>query len=130
MSVSAGIAAGAAAQSAAATAAARAAKVTACTKYVQDYQHDRATVTEMREYAGCIDTLHPNPMPDGAAFAIKAAIVIVLACMVVGAVKGDGFRGSQTIADRGFAALMWAAAAAGTLLVGLLVIAGVAYVFS
>jgi hypothetical protein len=126
MSVSAGIAAGAAAQSAAAAVAARAAKVTACTQFVQGYQHDRATVAEMREYAGCVEAPHPTPVSDSTALGIKAAIVIVLVCMVIGAIRGDTF--DSGIGDRAFAAFFWAAGAAGTLLAGLLIFAGVAYV--
>ncbi len=58
----------------------------ACMSYVRGYEHERATVTEMREYAGCVDRLHPAPMESGDMMAWKFVIVVLLISMVAGAV--------------------------------------------
>lgn len=73
------IAASANANAAAANAAAARAKRIACMKYVPGYQHDRATVAEMRQYAECVEILHPEPLTGAEALWIKAAI---LACFI------------------------------------------------
>jgi hypothetical protein len=57
-------------------------------KYVQGFQNDTATTAEMREYAGCVQTLHPAPLSDGATWVVKAAILIVFAGIVAGGIKG------------------------------------------
>lgn len=69
------LAASANANAAAANAAAARAKRIACMKYVPGYEHDTATVTEMRQYAECVDILHPEPMTGGEVAWVKAAIV-------------------------------------------------------
>jgi hypothetical protein len=129
MSASAGIAAGAAAQSAIAANQAHQAKVTACTKFVKGYAHDTASVAEVRQYASCANTLFPEPVSDGASLAIKAAIVIVLVCFVIGAARGDGY-GDTSLSGRAYGALTWAIIAATTMVIGALGVLGVGYVFS
>ena len=59
----------------------------ACTAYVRGYEHDRATLTEMREYAGCIDRLHPKPIENGDLMAWKVVIAVLLVGMAVGVVR-------------------------------------------
>lgn len=132
MSVSAGVAAAAAAQSAAAAAAANAARVTACMKFVQGYAHDTASVSQMREYAGCIDTLYPSAMDADSALALKVAIVVVFVCLVIGAVRGfDSYSySSASFSDRVMGAVVWAGGSACVLLAAALVYTGVMYVAS
>lgn len=72
------IAASANANAAAANAAAARAKRIACMKYAPGYEHDTATVTEMRQYAECVEILHPEPMTGGEVVWVKAAIVVGL----------------------------------------------------
>ena len=74
------------AQAAAANAAAQEAARKACIGYVRGYEHDRATVTEMREYAGCIDRLHPAPMTGEALGVAKFAVLVIFAAMVAGVI--------------------------------------------
>ena len=74
------------AQAAAANAAAQEAARKACMGYVRGYEHDRATVTEMREYAGCIDRLHPAPMTEEASGVAKFAVLVMFAAIVAGIV--------------------------------------------
>ncbi len=75
------------AQAAAANVAAQEAKRKACMAYVRGYEHDRATVEEMREYAGCIDRLHPESMlTEGQLVAAKCAVLFVFAWIVVGVI--------------------------------------------
>lgn len=69
------LAASANANAAAANAAAARAKRIACMKYAPGYEHDTATVTEMRQYAECVEILHPKPMTGGEVVWVKAAIV-------------------------------------------------------
>lgn len=58
----------------------------ACAIAVRGYEHDGATVTEMREYAGCINRLHGSAWSDGELLAAKAAILFIFAAVVVGMV--------------------------------------------
>lgn len=117
----------AATQSAIAAAEAHAARVTACRKYMPGYTHDTASVEQQREYAGCVGVLQPSELPAGAEWVIKAAIVIVLVCMGIGAWKGDGY-GRPTIGDRVMASVMWAIASAAAMFGLALIAAGVIYV--
>lgn len=82
---------------AAAVAAAAAARRRAeCKVFVRGYEHDRATVSEMREYAECIDCLYPAPMSSGELYAAKFAILVLFAAVVIGAFlarHGDGVFG-------------------------------------
>lgn len=72
------------AQAVAANAAAQEAAHKACITYVRGYEHDRATVSEMREYAGCIDVLYPAPMTAEGLVVAKFAVLVIFAAMVVG----------------------------------------------
>jgi hypothetical protein len=72
------------AQAAAAAAAAQEAAREACMTYVRGYEHNHATVAEMREYAGCIDRLYPEPLSADAMTVLK----VVVALLLVGAVAG------------------------------------------
>lgn len=80
MAVASTAAAVAAANSAQAAAAARRAE---CAVTVKGYQHDKATVAEMRQYADCIDSLHPNPFEPGIGTLIVCSVL--LAGIVLGA---------------------------------------------
>jgi hypothetical protein len=75
------------AAAAAANAAAQEAARKACMAYVQGYEHERATVTQMREYAGCISRLHPTPLEPGELMAWKIVVAVLLVGMVVGVVR-------------------------------------------
>jgi uncharacterized membrane protein len=130
MSVSAGIAAGAAAQSAAAAAAANAARKTACMKFVKGYGHDAATVTEMREYADCIERLYPAPMTGGDVTATKLAIVFVFLCVALGAWKKRKDQYDGPIERYVVGGLMGLFAALLVLFLGFMAVAGIFYVVS
>ena len=90
------------AQAAAANAAAQDAARKACMAYVRGYEHDRATVTEMREYAGCIDRLHPAPMTEDALGVAKFAVVLMFAAVVAGVIWE---RREHSISDSWFGAI-------------------------
>ena len=75
------------AQAAAANAAAQGAARKACMAYVRGYEHDRATVSEMREYAGCINRLHPAPLEPGDLMVWKVVVGVLLLGMVAGIVR-------------------------------------------
>ena len=79
----------------AANAAAQEAARKACMAYVRGYEHDRATVAEMREYADCIDRLHPAPLEPGGLMAWKIVVAVLLIGMVAGIVREwrDSFSG-------------------------------------
>ena len=88
------IAASVNANAAAANAEAARAERIACMKYVQGYEHDKATIVEMRQYAECVERLHPEPMTGSEVLWVKAAIIAGLLAAVLGAAKGfkdDGF---------------------------------------
>ena len=46
-----------------------------CTAWIPGYQHDGASVDQMRHYAGCINWLHPAPSDDTASLWLKTAII-------------------------------------------------------
>lgn len=65
------------------------------------YEHDRATVTEMREYAGCVDRLHPAPLTEEALGVEKFAVLVLFAAAAAGVIwerrersMGDGWFGA------------------------------------
>lgn len=74
MAVASTAAAVAAANSAQAAAAARRAE---CAVAVKGYQHDKATVAEMRQYADCIDALHPDQFEPGIGMLVIAMTLLV-----------------------------------------------------
>ncbi len=85
MSTSIAISSAALASSAAANSAASAAKKTACMSYIQNYKAETATVEEMREYASCVERLHPNELSDGGIIAVKVLIVAAIVGIFIGA---------------------------------------------
>ena len=84
MSTSITISSAANAQATAANIAAQEAARIACLSYVQNYEHNHATVVEMREYANCIDKLHPNPMGADIIFALKLSVILLFVCVISG----------------------------------------------
>jgi hypothetical protein len=63
--------------------AAIAARRAECAVTVNGYQHDKATTAEMRQYADCIDTLHPEQIEPG--IGTLVVCTVLLAGMVLGA---------------------------------------------
>jgi hypothetical protein len=72
---------------AAANAAAEESARKACMAVVRGYEHDRASVAEMREYAGCIDRLYPTPMVPGDLMVWKVVVAVLLIGMAIGMVR-------------------------------------------
>ena len=52
--------------------------------YVRGYQHDASDVTQMREYAGCIERLYPEQMSRGELGAAKAGVFLLFIAVFVG----------------------------------------------
>lgn len=75
------IAVGASAQSSIAMQQAREAK---CVGVVDRFDSHTATTVEMREYASCVNTLHPAELSPGAESVFKVVFVIALLGMAVG----------------------------------------------
>ena len=69
----------ASAQAAAASAAAHAARVSQCKATIPNFDAQRATVSEMKEYAGCVETLYPTEIGADATVALKVLFVVALA---------------------------------------------------
>ncbi len=84
MSASTAIALSANSTAIAANAIAQEASRKACLGYVRGYNHDVATVEEMREYAGCIEKLHPAALEEGSLLVVKIMILIVFATTIGG----------------------------------------------
>ena len=55
-----------------------------CLGYVKGYNHDVATVEEMREYAGCVEKLHPADPAGNDLIVVKLMILIVFATTIGG----------------------------------------------
>jgi hypothetical protein len=107
-----------------------AAKTEACKATVKTYKPETATVAEMRGYAECVQRLHPNDLPGGALIVVKVAIVLVLLGAVVGAWKSYRERGYFGWFDVAMGFVMGATAVAAILFVGVLVLAGVGFLFT
>ena len=84
MSASTAIALSANSTAAAANAIAQEASRKACLAFVRGYNHDVATVEEMREYAGCIEKLHPADPVGNDLLVIKIIILIIFATTIGG----------------------------------------------
>lgn len=69
-----------------ASAAAREARVAQCKTVLPNFDAQRATVSEMREYSDCVGTLYPKEIGADATIALKVLFVIALAGMVGGTV--------------------------------------------
>jgi hypothetical protein len=81
----------ASAQAAAASAAAHAARVAQCKTVLPNFNAQGATVSEMKEYAGCVETLYPTEIGADATVALKVLFVVALAGMAVGAWRDRGY---------------------------------------
>ena len=84
MSASTAIALSANSTAIAANAIAQEASRKACLAFVRGYNHDAATVEEMREYAGCVEKLHPATLEEGSLLVVKIMILIVFATTIGG----------------------------------------------
>jgi hypothetical protein len=56
----------------------------ACAAMVVSYEHSRATVDEMRDYASCIQKLHPEPLDGSQLITVKVAILVILFSIAAG----------------------------------------------
>ena len=54
-----------------------------CMKYVPGYEHDHASLSQMREYTHCVQVLHPVE-PSGSSALIAGAGTLVLILSLVG----------------------------------------------
>ena len=69
----------ASAQAAAASAAAHAARVAQCKTVLPNFNAQGATVSEMKEYAECVEMLYPTEIGADATIALKVLFVVALA---------------------------------------------------
>lgn len=121
------IAGSSAAMSAAAAARASQAQDMACKSFLASYDAKLATVTDMKEYASCVERIYPESASGGEIIAMKVAIVLVLAAAVVGFVKPlAGF--DDGIFDRAMSSMMVAVVVLAFMLVLALVFLGIAFV--
>jgi len=74
----------AAASLAIATEAQSAANEAKCATLVSGYAHNTATVGQRKEYADCIDIMHPSPLTGGEVLFLK----LVILCAMIGAAIG------------------------------------------
>lgn len=116
-----------------ANAVAQAAALEACKARVIGYQHQTATVEEKRSYADCIKRLHPNPMTEGEAVAVKAAIAFCILAFFAGCVygwlKGEKLFGGS-LRDGIVWGVVWLLAAVTVCIAGPLVVKAVLFLFS
>lgn len=93
----------AASQAAIASASANRAHVERCKATMPNFDAKAATVSEMREYAGCVDALYPKELGTDATIVLKVLFVIALAGMIVGAWRERRFG----VGYAALAGLMW-----------------------
>jgi len=94
VAVSAAMAGAAVSQASIAQASARKAQIEQCKFTMPNFDAQSATVSEMREYAHCVEIMHPNEIGAATIIALKVLFVVALAGMAFGAWKGrhDGFQ--------------------------------------
>lgn len=85
VATSSAMAAVAASQAAIASAEAHRAHAERCKATMPNFDAKTATVSEMREYAGCVDALYPSEIGSDATIALKVLFVIALSGLVGGA---------------------------------------------
>lgn len=115
MSTTAGIAAASVAISAQNSAELSRIKKEQCVLYVERYESQGAAVAEMKQYAECVETLNPDPMPDGGIVLAKACVITLMLIAVIGLAFGT-FRGRQTAGDRLCAMFLYPLLAAALIL--------------
>ena len=74
----------AASQAAIATSAAHQARVAQCKVTIQNFDAQRSTISEMKEYAGCVDTLYPTEIGADVTIALKVLFVVALSGAAAG----------------------------------------------
>ena len=91
-------------QAAIASAQAHQALVERCKITMPNFNAQKATVTEMREYSFCVKTLYPEEMSDGMTVLLKVAFVVALAGMGAGAwsQRGSGWPDMIVVGILGF----------------------------
>lgn len=137
MSTSVAISSAALASSIAAQQAAREAQRASCVGIELGYRPELASPAAKHQYAQCIEILYPQPSTDlsgGELLAAKSAVAILLLVFVLGLVWGWRESCWESGFERGFSVFMHGLGATisvlGVGLAGLLLVAGVAYVFN
>ena len=96
------------------------AKVAQCKTLVPTFDAQRATVSEMKEYAGCVDTLYPSEISGDVVVVFKVLFAIALVGLAVGAWRGRdyGFECAAVGGVIGFIMAPVAVAFAGGVMLG------------
>lgn len=68
------------------------AKDMACTAFVRDYEHRRATTAEMRDYVYCVDRLYPQPVHESTVVYFKVTVLVILLATIYGGWFGYRYR--------------------------------------
>jgi len=89
MTTSLAISAGAAASANAANMRARKAEEASCKMMVKGYEHNTATIAEQKDYAHCINLLHPKALDPSAILILKILFIIGLIGAVVTYMKEE-----------------------------------------
>ena len=84
VAISSAMAGVAASQAAVASAAAHKARVSLCQTMMPSFNAQQATVSEMREYAGCVETLYPNEIGTDVTIVLKVLFVLAIVGMAIG----------------------------------------------
>ena len=98
------ISAAANAQAAAANAADQESAKIACMSFVQGYEHNRASVEDMRQYSECVERIYSAPTSSGEMLIVKGAVGVVLIATIAGALICAVGRNTDgdSVADRLF----------------------------
>lgn len=102
MSTTLAISAGAAASANAANIRARHAEEASCKILVKGYEHNTATIAEQKDYAHCINLLHPSELDPSAILILKILFIIGL----IGAASTWVKESYQDFLDRVFISLL------------------------
>lgn len=75
--------------------AARQANIERCKTEILVYDSKSASTQQMKSYAQCVQTVFPDPVTRNDIVAIKASIVYLLVCMIIGGIVGrrDNYTG-------------------------------------
>ena len=107
VATSAAMAAVAASRAKKASAEAHRAHVERCKATMPNFDAQKSTVSEMREYAGCVDALYPQELGTDATIALKVLFLIALAGFVGGTVRSRKTERWAGWGDHVMMGLMW-----------------------
>lgn len=87
----------------------------ACIAMMPTYSDRSASVESKKAYASCVETVYPNPMTPVETVGLKLSLIVILAFMVFGFIRG--LDGDRDLLGRFMGALIWLLAGVSFILI-------------